>query len=517
MPRILKRLRVAVSLLFLVSTTLVFLDFPGLISPVVVRAILFLQFAPSTLNFIRLAGIGAFGFILILGLTILFGRVYCSSVCPLGTLQDLISYASTRARPKKYHEPLQTHRKIHFAFLIVAALPALFGSIFALTLLDPYSNFGRLAQTVFRPIMLFGNNAIAGVLSNFDRFDLYPVALPPFSVVSLALPILFLILIGWMSFRYGRLYCNSMCPVGALLRLFARYSLFKISIAPERCKSCQLCQRVCKAGCIDRKAKSIDSERCVECFNCLTACPSDGIKFTSSYRRRTHNEKTFDETRRSFLLGTPLIWLGKVTASDTTKTIKPKKESTVPERKHYPVAPPGSISLRHFTQTCTACQVCISACPSQVLQPSVLQYGLGGLLQPTMDFSTSYCTFECTRCTEVCPSGALARLSLDEKKLSQSGRVVFIRENCVVYTEDTDCGACTEHCPTKAVTMIPYKNSRMPEVNPDYCVGCGACEHACPTRPYRAIYVDGYPVHHKAKVKPPEKRPEMKTSEDFPF
>ncbi len=117
----------------------------------------------------------------------------------------------------------------------------------------------------------------------------------------------------------------------------------------------------------------------------------------------------------------------------------------------------------------------------------------------------------------MCPSGALRKLTVDEKKLNQSGRVVFVRENCVVYTENTDCGACTEHCPTKAVTMVPFKNSRIPEVKQEYCIGCGACEHACPTRPYRAIYVDGNPVHLTAKKKEPEKKQEVNIKEDFPF
>jgi formate hydrogenlyase subunit 6/NADH:ubiquinone oxidoreductase subunit I len=108
-------------------------------------------------------------------------------------------------------------------------------------------------------------------------------------------------------------------------------------------------------------------------------------------------------------------------------------------------------------------------------------------------------------------------MTVEEKKISQAGRVVFIKQNCVVFTENTDCGACTEHCPTKAVTMIPYKNSRMPEIKQEYCVGCGACEHACPTRPYKAIYVDGNAVHLLATKKPPESKPQIDLKQDFPF
>jgi ferredoxin len=143
-----------------------------------------------------------------------------------------------------------------------------------------------------------------------------------------------------------------------------------------------------------------------------------------------------------------------------------------------------------------------------------------------MDYSTSYCNYECTICTEVCPTGAILPLRPEEKKLIQLGKSKFIKENCVVFTENTACGACSEHCPTKAVKMIPYvpennpslKNLHLPEVHEEYCTGCGACEHACPTKPYKSIYVEGNPVHLAAK-KPPKEKLEEKIDyqEDFPF
>ena len=513
----LKKLRVVLSLLFFLATTIVLLDFTSVLPPALVRTILFLQFIPSLVNFIAAGKIAAVGFIAILILTLLFGRVYCSTICPVGTLQDVISFSSRKLRKGKYHDPLEPHKGIHLAFLIVTALPVLAGSMFAVSLLDPFSNFGRISGSLLRPFVIVVNNTAASLLEHFDRFDIYPVELKSVALASIILPLAFLSLVGWMSVSHGRLYCNSICPVGSFLRLVARYSVFRIVIDAERCKSCQLCQRVCKAGCIDRKSKSVDFNRCVGCFNCLTACPSEGLKIVPAFRTSNSHKQATDEARRSFLLGTPLLLLGSKVGNDTSKVIKPQKASSIPEHRHLPVTPPGSTSLRHFTHTCTACHVCLGACPSQVLQPSFLHYGLGGLLQPVMDFNASYCNFECTTCTEVCPSGALKRMTVEEKKISQAGRVVFIKQNCVVFTENTDCGACTEHCPTKAVTMIPYKNSRMPEIKQEYCVGCGACEHACPTRPYKAIYVDGNAVHLLATKKPPESKPQIDLKQDFPF
>ena len=144
-------------------------------------------------------------------------------------------------------------------------------------------------------------------------------------------------------------------------------------------------------------------------------------------------------------------------------------------------------------------------------------------MQPRMDFRTGHCNYECTICTEICPSGALKPLSVERKKETQLGVARFIKENCVVYTDHTNCGACSEHCPTKAVDMVPFPNNSgkqlvIPEVNPDICVGCGGCEHACPTKPYKAIYVDGNPVHKLAQ-KPVVKKIEQKVDpkKDFPF
>jgi ferredoxin len=513
----LKHIRVILSLVFLAATSLVLLNFRYGMPVEVSRIILFLQFTPSLLQFATLTGFAAVGFAVVLLLTLLFGRIYCSTICPLGVLQDLFSFVSRKVRKKRFYEQLEPYTAIHTGFLVAATLPLAVGSVFAVTLLDPFSNFGRVVGSILRPMMITANNLLAIIFEAFGSYSVYRLEIKDVAIASIAFPLFFLLFIGWISYQHGRLYCNSICPVGSLLRLLSRFSLFKIEIDADHCKSCQLCQRVCKAGCIDRKAKTVDFSRCVGCFNCLTACPSHGLRFALAYGEKSSSHSVIDGSRRSFLLGTTLLLIGQRNPADTSKTVKPQRNSTVPERRNHPVSPPGSQSISQFTQACTACHVCVSACPSQVLQPSTLEYGLGGFLQPRMDYDASYCNFECTVCTDVCPTGAIRKLSIDEKKVTQTGKAVFIRENCVVFTENTDCGACTEHCPTKAVTMIPYKKSQLPEVKFEYCIGCGACEHACPTRPYRAIYVDGNAVHLTAKVKAPEKKREVDLNADFPF
>jgi Fe-S-cluster-containing hydrogenase component 2 len=138
-------------------------------------------------------------------------------------------------------------------------------------------------------------------------------------------------------------------------------------------------------------------------------------------------------------------------------------------------------------------------------------------MQPVMDFHKGFCAYECTSCLEVCPTGALLPLVTDAKKLTQIGKAVFIEDNCIVKTEGTACGACAESCPTKAVHMVPYKgNLVIPETTDDICIGCGHCEFACPTVPYKAIFVNGNPVHAAAK-KPANVQTDMKKPEEFPF
>ena len=521
LPR-LKTLRVGVALVFFTLTAMVFLDFHNLVAPAIAGGLLYPQFVPSLLQYVSAPTLAACGFILVVVLTLLFGRVYCSTLCPLGTLQDVIGFVARWKRKQLRFHYSKPHTALRYIILALTVLLLLSGSGLLLNLLDPFSSFGRIVANLFRPVLLFVNNLAAVLLEQFGVYALPRVHWAVFSPIAAGVSLATLLLVAWLAATRGRLYCNTICPVGTLLGLFAGISWLRIGINQDGCKACTLCEDVCKADCIDSRNKTVDSSRCVSCYNCLDRCQRNGLRFENSWRRRPPVIEP-DQKRREFLVNSGIFLLGLTAPSEPSKAIIQSKPTTIPEKVTCPTSPPGSGSIARYTATCTACHLCVSACPSRVLAPSLFEFGLPSIMQPRMNFRTGHCNYECTICMEVCPSGALVPLGVEQKKLTQLGVAKFIKENCVVFTDNTACGACSEHCPTKAVDMVPYQNPankdlKIPEMKADYCIGCGGCEHACPTKPYKAIFVDGHSDHKVAK-KPLVKKIEVKVDgkEDFPF
>jgi formate hydrogenlyase subunit 6/NADH:ubiquinone oxidoreductase subunit I len=519
----LKVLRVGVSVVFFALTTLLFLDFRNLLAPSVAGGVLYLQFVPSLLKFADAASLGAAGCIVVLILSAFFGRVYCSTVCPLGTLQDVVAFAVRRTGKRRGFRFSTPHHRLRYGILALTLLLLLAGSGLLLNLLDPFSSFGRIVSNLLRPVVLAVNNGAAMALEPFGVYTLPQVRWAVFAPLSAGVSLATLALVAWLAATRGRLYCNSICPLGTLLGLVAKRSLLRIGIDPKACKGCRLCEDACKAGCIDSQKKTVDFGRCVGCCNCLAVCASNGLRFERTWWRWGSPKPQPDRERRGFILHSGVFLLGLTGIVAPARKIIQSKPTTVPVSVTSPVSPPGSGSVAHFTATCTACQLCVSACPSRVLVPSLLELGVSGLMQPRMNFHTGHCNYDCTVCLQLCPSGAILPLPVERKKLTQIGVAKFIKENCVVHTDNVDCGACSEHCPTKAVHMVPYPNRVnqrlvIPEVRAEICIGCGGCEHACPTTPYKAIYVDGNPVHQPAK-QPVVQRVEMQVDPqgDFPF
>lgn len=518
----LKRLRIIISLFFLITLGLFFLDFAGIFSSKFIKGVTFLQFIPSALKFFNIFSFIAIGFIIILVLTFLFGRVYCSTICPLGIFQDVISYLKRKIKKRSRYKYLKAYSWIRYSILGISIALLFFGSILAVALLDPYSIFGRIVSDLFRPLLTEGNNLLAGALNSMDIYALYKVDLQPVHLEVILIPIVFLILVVWMSLTNGRLYCNTVCPVGTFLGFLSKFSLYKIRLNPTTCTKCGLCEKACKGGCIETTTQKVDFTRCVGCFNCLEVCPFSSAEYAINdiYKKPGNqlstSEDSTDTGKRKFLGGLIFFLFGISNFSKAQELVS--YNATTPVKRKNPISPPGAQTTERFNEACTACHLCVNICPTQVLQPSVLEYGLRGLMQPRLDNHAGFCNYDCILCSEVCPTGAILPIKLEDKKLTQLGKAVFVKENCIVETEGTDCGSCAEHCPTKAVRMVDYKNNiRIPEVNEDICIGCGACEYACPTHPYKAIYVEGHPVHTRAQKPKQEKLKEVEHEDDFPF
>ncbi len=512
-----KNVRLGVSLAMGLLIAVVFLAFAGVLPPGATTAATYLQFLPSFLKFFNLPTLAATGFIVVLLVTLLFGRVYCSFVCPLGLLQDVVSWLARKVNKKNVQRSGPRHDIIRFSILAVSVLSLIAGSTLLVNVLDPFSSAGRILTHLVRPFVYMGNNLLAGISERLNLYWVNPVDLPPQSIPAILLGVGTLGVVGWLAYTRGRFYCNVLCPVGALLGLLSRFAVLKVAIDNGDCTSCGLCEKACKGGCIDRKKRTVDFDRCVGCFNCFDVCPRDDMFFASPWRKQIEPVPS-DQGRRSFLRRSSAS-MAFFLVMDGGKKVVPTKLTTVRTGSPLPVAPPGARTLDHFTSTCTACHLCVSACIANVLQPSLFEYGVGGVFQPRMDFHSGYCNYDCTACGDVCPSGALFPLAKEQKKLTQLGIAKFVKDNCIVNTEHTDCGACSEHCPTKAVTMVKFMEKLViPEVREEFCIGCGACEHACPTKPFKAIYVNANRVHGVAKqpeVKKIEQAPAPQ--EDFPF
>jgi ferredoxin len=514
----LRTFRIFFSALIFICFFSIFVDFKYAIPSKYTNLLLWTQFIPSAVKFFDLRTVATAGFAAIMILTLLTGRTYCSFLCPLGIGQDLFSRVGGKIRKKfrryGYKKPFTISR---YSLLAATLIVTIIWGIYLLTLLDPYSIFGRFMTFFGKPFVIVVNNFFAGILHKFDIYYLDHITIKGYPLLTYTIPLIFLILVGALSLAKGRLYCNMICPAGTLLGLISKVSILRIRFDESKCTRCGRCTIGCKSSCIDFLKLHVDVSRCVDCFNCINNCPDKAISYGVVKLKKKPHET--DPERRKVIAASLFLLLGlpRIANGQDKKAPVPKKPSTVRENKTFPVCPPGGGGIADFNKDCTACSLCITACPNGVLQPALMEYGITGMMQPVMDYHKSFCTYNCVRCTEICPTNALRPLVLEAKKLTQLGKSYFIKDNCIVKTEKTACGACSEACPTKATYMVPYEgNLLIPEINNDICIGCGHCEFACPTTPYKAIFVDGNPVHLAAK-KPENQESEIKTPVEFPF
>lgn len=489
----LRKNRILLAFVFFIAITMLFLDFTGTTHqwfgwmPKI-------QFLPAvlSLNVIIIA--------LLVVLTLLLGRVYCSVICPMGVFQDVIAWISRKFKKKNPYSYSKPKNWLRYPVLVlfIIALVAGVGSLVAL--LAPYSSYGRIASNLLQPIYVFANNLIASVAEKQEVFDFYQVdiwvrAMPVLIIAAVTFVIVFIL--AWIG---GRTYCNTICPVGTVLGFLARFSWLKPVIDEDKCNKCGLCSRNCKAAAINSKEQKIDYSRCVTCMNCIGKCKQHAISYCHPTSKKAETPAgPVDESRRAMLVSTGILAATAVVKAQE-KTVDGGlaviEDKQIPERQ-TPLTPAGSLSAKNLASHCTGCQLCVAACPNGVLRPST---GLMDMMQPTMSYERGYCRPECTRCSDVCPAGAIRPITREGKSSTQIGHAVWIKKNCVVFTDNVSCGNCARHCPSGAIQMVPSDpndeaSPKIPAIDVERCIGCGACENLCPSRPFSAIYVEGHEVH----------------------
>ena len=498
----LRRIRTILALVVFVLITLLFLDVTGTLHKYF-GWLASIQFWPALLAL----HVGVVAMLVVL--TLVFGRIYCSVICPLGVMQDIISRLHG-IRKKNRFTYSKEKRWLRYGVLVVFVASALAGVNAVVSLLAPYSSYGRIASSLMKPVYETGNNVLAAIAEHLDSYAFYSVDVWMKSLPTMIVASVTLVVIAVLAWRGGRTYCNTVCPVGTILSFLARFSWLKVRIDGSKCVNCGLCTKNCKASAIDFKNHKIDYSRCVVCGDCIDKCNKGAISLSHSLPRRDEQRQASQSFptggvegagRRSFLLGLAVASTAAALAQEKKKVdggLAAIEDKIAPKRL-TPLTPPGSLSAQHFAQHCTACQLCVSTCPNGVLRPST---GLSTFMQPTMSYERGYCRPECTKCGEVCPTGAIKPITRAQKSAMQIGHAVWIKKNCVPLTDGVECGNCARHCPTGAITMVPLDPNdehslKIPAVNEARCIGCGACENLCPARPFSAIYVEGHEVHRE--------------------
>lgn len=496
---VLRKIRIILAAVMFIGITWLFLDFTGTAHHLV-------GWMPKIQLLEALLASSVLIVVAITILTLIFGRMYCSVICPLGIMMDIFGWLGKKAKKNRYTFSKEV-KWLRYPMLVVFLVAHLAGLAVVVQLLAPYSTFGLIATNLLQPIYQTGNNVLAYFAEQMDSYAFYHSEVWLRSVASLVIAIVMLIVIAVLAWRNGRTWCNTICPVGTLLSLISRFSLLKIHFDTEKCRNCSFCSKNCKAACIDYKTHTVDASRCVVCGNCIESCKFGALKYarktsiTSTTSQTSQTSETSPENggRRAFLISSAMLTTAAL-AQQKDKImdggLADIEDKVAPERQ-TPLTPPGSLSAQNMAQKCTGCQLCISECPNQVLRPSDDWLHL---MQPVMSYERGYCRPECNRCSEVCPAGAIQPIQKEDKASTQIGHAVWIKKNCIPLTDGVECGNCARHCPSGAIEMVPSdpddeESPYVPAVNEARCIGCGACEYLCPARPFSAIYVEGHEVH----------------------
>ncbi len=431
-----------------------------------------------------------------LGLTLLFGRFFCSWVCPMGALID----ASRRLFRPAVTLPEQGRLQIKYYLLLFLLTAACFGLPLA-GYLDPFSLLVRGFTFAVHPSLdhatttLFTwtyqqappwiNELTEPVYALLKRYVL-PFSDKVYGVSVLSLLLLLTVLgLSWVESRF---FCRKVCPLGALLALVARFSLLRLTGGTAECGQCRQCRSVCPMAAID-ETRTIAPAECTLCLDCLTHCPRSRIHY--GMKRLESGRQAPDLSRRALV------------ASLAAGALAPLVLPTRPHARHADpmlIRPPGALAEKEFLGQCVRCGECMKVCIGNALHATWLEAGLEGIFTPRLIGRIGYCEYNCTLCGQVCPTGAIQRLDKAKKQSFVIGRAHFDKNRCLPYAAGVPCIVCEEHCPTpdKAIKFreVEIENNkgervsvRQPYVIEHLCIGCGICENKCPISGSAAVLV----------------------------
>ncbi|MBC8431792.1 MAG: 4Fe-4S binding protein [Desulfobacterales bacterium] len=450
--------------------------------------------------------IKGFGWALgVLCVTLFFGRIFCGFICPFGTIHHLIGTIKPALKGHRMVEAniKKPDQRFKYFLLITLLLAALLGLNLS-GLLDPISFlFRSLALAVF-PGLGIGIKELFDLMAqsdlkalNFFSYGAEIVVSPIFGYgyksyqSGWLIGGLFLLIILINRIR-PRFWCRTLCPLGALLGVFARYSFLRLEKDVEKCTDCKLCLKNCQGAASPIPGEQWETSECLFCFNCFNACPEDAISF--EFRWPLVKNKAPDMGRRAVLggltAGVALPFLGRLDGQ-----IHKVSDSRL-------IRPPGSIPENDFLTLCQRCGLCMKACPTNVINPALTEAGMAGFWTPSLIMIQGYCEYTCTLCGSVCPTKAIRRISVKEKIEApvRIGSAYIVRGRCLPWSGNGPCIVCEEHCPTspKAIRLYEgwmpgpdgkYIDVKLPYVNLKECVGCGICEYKCPVKGRPAIRI----------------------------
>ena len=348
-------------------------------------------------------------------LTVLFGRIYCSTICPLGIIQEFISILFFDKKRKNKYIP---NYPIKYFILAISLGILLGGSAIFIRYIEPYTYFGSAFT-----FSIFGIIALLGIII--------------------------------LTFFKNRFFCTNLCPAGTMLGLISKFSRNKIYIEKDKCISCGNCEKKCPAGCIDSKNKTVNNETCIKCLKCIEICPKGVIK----YGKAPKEQIKFSIQRRKIIISTAVL----AVFGSMIKTGIIIKDKIV-EKYRDIILPPGAESEERLINTCYNCNLCVENCPSKIIVKANNDF-------PTIhiDYRNGSCDKNCNKCSQVCPTGAIKRLSIEKKQKTRIAMAMIKKENCI------ECGLCETSCPYGAIIITKEGIS----INAEKCIGCGACKKAC--------------------------------------